>query len=179
MHPPRGKASQLPAIFATVLSPNKFPPFSRGMRQQTAANRAWSKRGAAGGCGVPGCRSHNSTTHYYPPTPTLIIRHQEMTSSPVFASLAFVASCARRKAAAPTTIAVVATRRTAATAADITIINSNSNTNVNLRSFRKVINSRISARRFQPNTPIPNAVWKDILSMTLVRVRPVVCACLS
>ena len=98
-------------------------------------------------------------------------------------SAAFVASFARKAAArttpgvAPTVAATVADTRSAATATTTTTYVNGSNAiikiknspnNAKLRCFRQIINSRASARRFQPNTPIPDAIWKDILSLTLV-----------
>ena len=41
--------------------------------------------------------------------------------------------------------------------------------NARLRSFRDVVQSRVSARRFEPNVPVPEAVWRDVLRMTMVR----------
>ena len=40
--------------------------------------------------------------------------------------------------------------------------------NSKLQSFRNVISSRVSARRFEPNISIPDNVWLDILRMTMV-----------
>ena len=34
--------------------------------------------------------------------------------------------------------------------------------------FRQIVNSRVSARRFEPNVPVPDHVWLDILKMTMV-----------
>ncbi|KAL9189448.1 hypothetical protein ACHAXT_009123 [Thalassiosira profunda] len=39
--------------------------------------------------------------------------------------------------------------------------------NARLRSFRDVVQSRVSARRFEPNVPVPEAVWRDVLRMTM------------
>jgi hypothetical protein len=38
-----------------------------------------------------------------------------------------------------------------------------------LKAFRRIVNDRVSARRFLPDTPVPDAVWNDILRMTRVR----------
>ncbi|KAL3816977.1 hypothetical protein ACHAXA_011765 [Cyclostephanos tholiformis] len=35
-----------------------------------------------------------------------------------------------------------------------------------LKAFRRIVNDRVSARRFLPDTPVPDAVWNDILRMT-------------
>jgi hypothetical protein len=41
--------------------------------------------------------------------------------------------------------------------------------NAKLAAFRQVVHSRKSAKRFEPNQPVPGGVWRDILKMTLVR----------
>ena len=43
--------------------------------------------------------------------------------------------------------------------------------NSRLQTFRNVISSRVSARRFEPNISIPDNVWLDILRMTMVSSR--------
>ena len=43
--------------------------------------------------------------------------------------------------------------------------------NSRLQSFRNVVSSRVSARRFEPNISIPDNVWLDILRMTMVSSR--------
>ena len=43
--------------------------------------------------------------------------------------------------------------------------------NTRLQTFRNVISSRVSARRFEPNIAIPDNVWLDILRMTMVSSR--------
>ena len=40
--------------------------------------------------------------------------------------------------------------------------------NSKVQSFRQIVNSRVSARRFEPNVPVPDHVWLDILKMTMV-----------
>ena len=40
--------------------------------------------------------------------------------------------------------------------------------NARLQAFRHVVQSRVSARRFEPNKAVPDGVWRDILKMTLV-----------
>ena len=37
-----------------------------------------------------------------------------------------------------------------------------------LNSFRRIVHERVSARRFKPDVPVPDDVWKDILRMTRV-----------
>lgn len=37
-----------------------------------------------------------------------------------------------------------------------------------LQSFRQIVKSRVSARRFEPNVSVPDHVWLDILRMTMV-----------
>ena len=37
-----------------------------------------------------------------------------------------------------------------------------------VQTFRQIVNSRVSARRFEPNVPVPDHVWLDILKMTMV-----------
>ena len=44
------------------------------------------------------------------------------------------------------------------------------NANSKLKSFRQIVQSRVSARRFEPNVAVPDDVWRDVLQMTLVRV---------
>ena len=41
--------------------------------------------------------------------------------------------------------------------------------NVTLAAFRDAVHARKSAKRFEPEREIPPMVWRDILSMTLVR----------
>ena len=36
-----------------------------------------------------------------------------------------------------------------------------------VQTFRQIVNSRVSARRFEPNVPVPDHVWLDILKMTM------------
>ena len=40
--------------------------------------------------------------------------------------------------------------------------------NARLRSFRRIVHERVSARRFRPDAPVPEYVWEDILRMTRV-----------
>jgi hypothetical protein len=40
--------------------------------------------------------------------------------------------------------------------------------NSKLKAFRQVVQSRVSARRFEPNIAVPDDVWRDVLQMTLV-----------
>ncbi|KAL7549333.1 hypothetical protein ACHAWF_012603 [Thalassiosira exigua] len=35
-----------------------------------------------------------------------------------------------------------------------------------LRSFRRIVRSRASARRFEPNVTVPDRVWRDVVGMT-------------
>ena len=41
--------------------------------------------------------------------------------------------------------------------------------NAKLAAFREAVHARKSAKRFQPDREVPAPVWRDILSMTLVR----------
>ena len=96
-----------------------------------------------------------------------------MTSSAPTSSLAIGASFARKASVAAAHIHMNSRRVASpttrfATSTAVTNNLTNNNRSTKLHSFRQIINSRTSARRFQPNTPIPNSVWKDILSMTLV-----------
>ncbi len=42
------------------------------------------------------------------------------------------------------------------------------NANAKLKAFRQITQSRVSARRFEPNVAVPDNVWRDVLRMTLV-----------
>ena len=42
------------------------------------------------------------------------------------------------------------------------------NANAKLKAFRQIAQSRVSARRFEPNVAVPDDVWRDVLQMTLV-----------
>lgn len=42
------------------------------------------------------------------------------------------------------------------------------NANAKLKAFRQIVQSRVSARRFEPNVAVPDDVWRDVLCMTLV-----------
>lgn len=42
------------------------------------------------------------------------------------------------------------------------------NANAKLKTFRQIAQSRVSARRFEPNVAVPDDVWRDVLQMTLV-----------
>ena len=42
------------------------------------------------------------------------------------------------------------------------------NANAKLKAFRQITQSRVSARRFEPNVAVPDDVWRDVLRMTLV-----------
>lgn len=44
------------------------------------------------------------------------------------------------------------------------------NANSELKAFRQIVQSRVSARRFESNVAVPDDVWRDVLQMTLVRV---------
>jgi nitroreductase len=39
-----------------------------------------------------------------------------------------------------------------------------------LKAFRQIVQSRVSARRFEPNIAVPDDVWRDVLQMTLVNI---------
>mmetsp|Transcript_31664 Transcript_31664/g.63973 ORF Transcript_31664/g.63973 Transcript_31664/m.63973 type:complete len:317 (+) Transcript_31664:204-1154(+) len=41
------------------------------------------------------------------------------------------------------------------------------NANAKLKAFRQITQSRVSARRFEPNVAVPDDVWRDVLQMTL------------
>lgn len=42
--------------------------------------------------------------------------------------------------------------------------------NSKLKAFRQIVQSRVSARRFEPNVAVPDDVWRDVLRMTLVSI---------
>ena len=44
------------------------------------------------------------------------------------------------------------------------------NATAKLQTFRQIVQSRVSARRFEPNVAVPDDVWRDVLQMTLVRI---------
>ncbi len=60
----------------------------------------------------------------------------------------------------PTIITCFATASTSAAA--------KMNANAKLKAFRQIAQSRVSARRFEPNVAVPDDVWRDVLRMTLV-----------
>ena len=42
------------------------------------------------------------------------------------------------------------------------------NANSKVNAFRQIAQSRVSARRFEPDVAVPDDVWRDVLQMTLV-----------
>lgn len=66
---------------------------------------------------------------------------------------------------APTAIAFA---KAAATNVGVGSAHAKAVANARLQSFRQIVESRVSARRFEPNVSVPDNVWSDVLRMTMV-----------
>ncbi len=89
----------------------------------------------------------------------LVGSHHSSVSSPVAAADAAAAAAAASAAAAAAAVAASREDRRKAAVA---------NNARRLNSFRRIVHERVSARRFKPDVPVPDDVWKDILRMTRV-----------
>lgn len=49
-----------------------------------------------------------------------------------------------------------------------TIALTKADANSKLRAFRQIVQSRASARRFEPDCSVPDDIWRDVLRMTMV-----------